>query len=130
MAFLLGFIGLFVNPFLTFVALFVWIGASQEAGMVQMKSALDGIPVSRAMVTEFRSLSADDPLSRAVDLVLTGSQQDFPVTEETSEVSSQAVNAQNIHRFFTIAQATFFLRGGSSWISAHSVGFLFWSDFK
>src|SRR5512133_183850 len=35
MAFLLGFIGLFGNPFLLFIALFVWIGASQEAGAAQ-----------------------------------------------------------------------------------------------
>jgi Zn-dependent protease/CBS domain-containing protein len=79
MALLFGFIGLFMNPFLLFIALFVWIGASQEAGTVEMKSALGGIPVGRAMVTDFHALDAGDPLSRAVDLVLTGSQVDFPV---------------------------------------------------
>ena len=81
MALLFGFVGLFLNPFLVFIALFVWIGASQEAAMVQMKSALGGIPVGRAMITDFRSLSPADSLARAVDLVLTGSQQDFPVVE-------------------------------------------------
>ncbi|MGD8256481.1 MAG: site-2 protease family protein [Desulfobacterales bacterium] len=30
-----GFVGLFYNPFLLFIALFVWIGAAQEASMVQ-----------------------------------------------------------------------------------------------
>ena len=30
------------NPMLLFIALFVWIGAGQEASMVQMKSALGG----------------------------------------------------------------------------------------
>ena len=79
MAFLFGMVGLFLNPFLLFIAFFVWIGAAQEATSVQMKSSLGGIPVARAMVTDFHALSADEPLSRAVDLILRGSQQDFPV---------------------------------------------------
>src|SRR5581483_5404663 len=79
LALLLGFVGLFSNPFLVFIALFVWIGAAGEAAVVQMKSALRGIPISRAMVTEFRTLSSADSLARAVDHVLTGFQHDFPV---------------------------------------------------
>jgi Zn-dependent protease len=80
MAFLFGFVGLTSgNPFLIFIALFVWIGAAQEASMVQIRSALGGIPVSRALITEFHTLAPDDPLSRAVDLLLKGTQQDFPV---------------------------------------------------
>lgn len=81
MAFIFGFIGLFTNPFLVFIALFVWIGAAQEASMVQMKSALGGIPVNRTMLTEFRALAPGDSLARAVELILAGSQHDFPVTE-------------------------------------------------
>jgi Zn-dependent protease/CBS domain-containing protein len=80
MAFLFGFLGLTGgNPFLVFIALFVWVGAAQEASLVQIRSALGGIPVSRAMITEFHTLAPDDPLSRAVDLLLRGTQQDFPV---------------------------------------------------
>jgi Zn-dependent protease/CBS domain-containing protein len=81
MAFLLGFIGLFSNPFLLFIAFFVWIGASQEASMVQMKNAISGIPVGRAMLTDYKSLSPRDPLSRMAQLILSGSQHDFPVIE-------------------------------------------------
>ncbi len=78
-AFFFGFVGLFTNPFLIFIALFVWIGAAQESSMAQMRSSLGGIPVSRAMLTEFHSIAPDDPLRHAVELVLAGSQQDFPV---------------------------------------------------
>ena len=81
-AFLFGLIGLFTNPFLVFVALFVWIGAAQEASMVQMKSSLSGIPVSRAMLTNFSTVSPHDLLARVVDLILSGSQHDFPVVED------------------------------------------------
>jgi Zn-dependent protease/CBS domain-containing protein len=81
MALLFGFVGLFTNPFLVFIALFVWIGAGQEATMTQMKSVLEGIPLNRAMITDFRTLSRGDSLADAVDLLLAGAQQDFPVVD-------------------------------------------------
>jgi Zn-dependent protease len=82
MAVVFGFVGLFTNPFLVFIALFVWMGAAGESAMVQMRSALGGIPVQRAMVTDFRALAPGDPLSRAVEHVLAGFQQDFPVVDQ------------------------------------------------
>lgn len=82
MALLFALVGLLYNPFLVFIALFVWIGASQEAGMVQMRSALAGIPVSHAMITEFHALTPDEPLSTAVSLTLATAQKDFPVVQQ------------------------------------------------
>ncbi len=82
LAFVLGLIGLFNNPFLLFIAFFVWIGASQEASMVQMRNSISGIPVTHAMQTRFETLSPSDRLDRVVQLILAGSQQDFPVVED------------------------------------------------
>jgi Zn-dependent protease/CBS domain-containing protein len=82
MALLFGLVGLMGNPFLLFIALFVWIGAEQEASLVTMRLALGGIPVSRAMLTDFRSLAGGDTLRTAVDFTLSGSQEDFPVLDD------------------------------------------------
>jgi Zn-dependent protease/predicted transcriptional regulator len=82
LAFALGFIGLFTNPMLVFVALFVWIGASQEASATQLKAALAGTPLRAAMLTDFRQLDTNDTLADAVRLILQGSQQDFPVVNQ------------------------------------------------
>ena len=79
LALLLGFIGLLYNPFLIFIALFVWIGAAAEAGMEQIKSTLSDAAVGRAMLTDFQVLSPDDSLSHAIELTLAGSQKEFPV---------------------------------------------------
>lgn len=81
MAFLLGLLGLFTNPFLIFIALFVWIGASSEAGAVQTKASLEGVPVQAAMQTDFRVLTARDTLSIASQALLAGAQVDFPVVD-------------------------------------------------
>jgi predicted transcriptional regulator len=82
MAFLFGFFGLFYNPFLVFVALFVWMGAAGEASMVQMRAYLEGIPVQRAMITDFRTVAPDDRMSDVSAHVIAGFQQDFPVVQE------------------------------------------------
>ena len=81
MALLFGLIGLFGNASLLFIAFFIWIGASQEAGMTQMKNAISGIPVGRAMLTDYKSLSPRDTLARMSQLILSGSQHDFPVID-------------------------------------------------
>lgn len=86
LALVFAFVGLFSNPFLLFIALFVWVGAAQESGLAQMTSALGGIPVRRAMLTDFRTLGPDDRLTRAAELILSGSQQDFPVVEDGAVV--------------------------------------------
>ena len=49
--------------------------------MAQMKSSLGGIPVRRAMLTDFRTLSPADTLDHVIDLILAGFQHDFPVVE-------------------------------------------------
>ncbi len=82
MAFLLGFIGLLYNPFLVFIALFVWIGASAEAGMEKVKSTLSGMNVGQAMLTDFQILAPDEYLGRAIELTMAGSQKEFPVLDD------------------------------------------------
>jgi len=82
LAFVFGFLGLFTNPFLVFIAFFVWIGAAQETAMAETKSVLCSVTAKDAMILEFRTLSPRDDLSLAVKLVLSGWQQDFPVVDQ------------------------------------------------
>jgi len=82
MAILFGIVGLFFNPMLMFIALFVFLGAQEEAHHVQLRALLRGIPVRDAMMTRFTVLREDDSLAAAVRELLAGSQQDFPVVRD------------------------------------------------
>ena len=79
-AFIFGLAGLLLGyPMLIFIAFFVWIGAAQESSMTMMSSAMGGIPVSQAMMTDFKVLQYDDDIGKAVSLTIAGPQNDFPV---------------------------------------------------
>ena len=77
-----GLIGLFGhNPMLVFVGLFVFLAAGEERAIVETRTSLAGVPVREAMLTDFLTLEVNDPLQRAVEYLIAGSQQDFPVLE-------------------------------------------------
>jgi hypothetical protein len=82
MAILFGIVGFMYNPFLIFIAIFVFLGAQGEAQMVEASTAMRGLAVRDAMLSRFRTLGAEDTLGKAVEELLAGSQQDFPVVEE------------------------------------------------
>jgi Zn-dependent protease/CBS domain-containing protein len=75
-----GLLGMYVpNPLLLLIALFVWIGAESEATQVEERVVLKGVPVRAAMITEYRTVAPYDTLGHAAELLLAGSQHDFPV---------------------------------------------------
>ncbi len=70
------------SPLLVLIAVLVWTGAGAEARAVAVSSQLTGARARDAMLTHFFVLRPQDPLSRAVDFMLAGSQHDFPVVDE------------------------------------------------
>src|SRR5215469_5553340 len=80
-AFLLGFIGLFGNPLLIFVAVFVYLAAASEAHLVAIRAISQGVPVTAAMMTEFATLTPDEHVDAAVETLLRTSQGEFPVVD-------------------------------------------------
>ncbi len=80
-AFALGFIGLFTNPMLIFIAIFVYLAASSEAHVVALRSMSRGVPVRDAMMTAFATLTPDDHIDAAIETLLRTSQSEFPVVD-------------------------------------------------
>jgi stage IV sporulation protein FB len=80
-AFGLGFLGLFGNPLLIFIAIFVYLAASSEAQLVAMRAMSRDVPVSAAMITQFAHLAPEAHIDDAVDTLLRTSQSEFPVVD-------------------------------------------------
>jgi Zn-dependent protease/CBS domain-containing protein len=72
-------VGVLTNPLLVLIALFVWMGAAGEVGVLRVKRALGGATVESAMRTEFGELVPGDTLQRAAEMAIHHAQSDFPV---------------------------------------------------
>ncbi len=81
LAIVFGILGLFFNPFLLFIALFVFIGAQAEAHAATRRAAVEGVPVREAMVRRFRVLVPDESVAAAIEEMRAGLQTDFPVMD-------------------------------------------------
>jgi Zn-dependent protease/CBS domain-containing protein len=82
-AFGLGFLGLFGNPLLIFIAIFVYLAAASEAQLVAVRAMSRGVPVGAAMITQFATLPPDAPIDHAIETLLHTSQNEFPVVDGT-----------------------------------------------
>ncbi len=81
-ALLLGLIGILGKPqnfMLVIVAVFVYFGAGQERAAEESRDVMGDAPVGEAMMRDFVTLAHGDTLKHAADVLLAGSQQDFPV---------------------------------------------------
>jgi len=77
----MGLYGLLAPQFmLVFFALFIYLGAAQESVAALGRSLTHGIPIRAAMITEFHTLEHHSTIREAANLLLSTSQQDFPVT--------------------------------------------------
>jgi Zn-dependent protease/predicted transcriptional regulator len=76
----MGLYGLIIGQFiLLFIALFVYLAASQETAVVVGRTLTHGVPVRSAMITDFRTLEHGNTIRQAADMLLATSQTDFPV---------------------------------------------------
>lgn len=80
-AFLLGVLGLFGNPLLLFIAVFVFLGASAESHAVQLRQATRALIVADAMITHFETLSPQSRVEDAVQCLIRSTQHEFPIVD-------------------------------------------------
>jgi len=86
LAFVFGLLGLFGNPLLLFIALFVYLGAAAESHGVQLRQAANGMLAGDAMITRFESLSPSSSVADAVQCLIRTTQHEFPVVDGSGRI--------------------------------------------
>jgi Zn-dependent protease len=75
----MGLYGFIYMPMLAFVAFFIYLGAANEGAASRGRSLTQGIPIRAAMMTGFQTLPHGSTMRDAANLMLSSSQQDFPI---------------------------------------------------
>ena len=63
-------LGIFVNPFLIIIGIFVFIGANAEYQMVKFGSALHNFKVEDVLITDFMTIGPGETIAEAADLLV------------------------------------------------------------
>jgi Zn-dependent protease len=75
-------IGILYNPFLVFIALFIFLGAYGENQMVQHLELLKGHSVEEAMLLDITTFNPEDSIDIVVNKIISGTENNFIVLED------------------------------------------------
>ena len=84
-----GILGIFYNPMLIIIAVFIFLAASGEAAQAQLRAVAQGALVSDAMITAFQSLCArgtDATVNDAAEALIRTTQTEFPIVDGTGRL--------------------------------------------
>ena len=76
-----GVVGIFYNPMLIIIALFIFLAASGEASQAQLRAVAQGTLVSDAMITEFQTLATNATVNDAAEALIRTTQTEFPIVD-------------------------------------------------
>jgi len=111
MAILFVFFGLFNNPILVLIGIFIFLGAQAEVNQTKQHSFLEGFNVGDALMSKFPILAYDAPLQKAVDKLLDGQATHFVVVREDSPIGTLSregiiLGLQEQHALINIEKVT------------------------
>ncbi|WP_371347926.1 site-2 protease family protein [Ancylobacter sp. IITR112] len=93
----LGVLGIFGNPMLIIIAVFVFLAASGEAGQVQMKQVAQGLLVEDAMITQFETLGPTASVGEAAEALIRTTQKEFPIVDGAEHLRGVLTRDAMIH---------------------------------
>jgi Zn-dependent protease/predicted transcriptional regulator len=82
------FLGFYINPFMIFIGLFIFLGAQSEANYAQTEALLDGKTLKRITMREFPTLDSDVLLHQAVTETLNSQKKNFVILSDSKIVGT------------------------------------------
>jgi Zn-dependent protease len=87
-AVLIGLVGLWFNPWLVLIAVFVWLAARGELALVRTRAALAGVPASAAMLEQIVAVRVDESLATAAELLVHHGNTAIPVVQDGATIGA------------------------------------------
>ncbi len=82
LAIIMAIIGIFINPFLILIAIFVYLGADQEYNQVMTNTLLEGIRVRDIMSSEVKTVNPTDTVDSVLKLMFQHKHMGYPVVQD------------------------------------------------
>ena len=82
LAIVMAIIGIFINPFLILIAIFVYLGADQEYNVVMTNTLLEGIRVRDIMTGEVKTVNPSDTADSVLKLMFQHKHMGYPVIQD------------------------------------------------
>jgi Zn-dependent protease/CBS domain-containing protein len=83
LAIIMAIIGILIeNPFLIFIAIFVYLGADQEYNVVMTNTLLEGIRVKDIMSSEVKTVNPSDTVDSVLKLMFQHKHMGYPVVQD------------------------------------------------
>ena len=82
LAIVMAIIGVFFNPFLILIAIFVYLGADQESKMVLVNTLLEGISVRDIMTREVKTVKPTDKVADVLKVMFQHKHMGYPVDQD------------------------------------------------
>lgn len=79
---------------LVLIAIFIYMSAATEAGMVQLRRSIIGRSAADVMITRFEGINAGTPLSAAALALIRTGQHEFPVMDQQGRLRAVLTRAQ------------------------------------
>ena len=101
----LGIFGIFANPFLIIIALFVFIGASQESQTVMLREVLQNVKVKEIMTKDVKTVSPDMKIEDFLNYVFKVQHTGFPVVDKGKILGiitmkdARKIESHRVHEF-------------------------------
>jgi Zn-dependent protease/CBS domain-containing protein len=82
LALIMAIVGIFFNPFLILIAVFVYLGADQESKMVLLNTLLEGIKVQDIMTPEVKTVQPTDTVDQVLKIMFKHKHMGYPVYQK------------------------------------------------
>jgi CBS domain-containing protein len=82
LAIIMAIVGVFFNPFLIFIAIFVYLGADQESKMAMVNTLLEGVYVRDIMTREIITVNPSDTVAEVLKIMFQHKHMGYPVYQD------------------------------------------------